>query len=229
MVSRHAPQHGQLPGRPQKSNSEGRAKPARRSFALMAQGLHWGAPPEKRNKEKPLQRKLARRGVTDSSEPAPWSRPWASAWGATPRGRTYPNMTSLIRLLKPDISTWHEDDGEVENGQLLMTQKERDRLAALKKAQNRLITQSQAAEEIGVSERQVRRMLAALTAVGRQSRASRQPGQALEPRHRRRRATTGDSSNSATLFCRGFGPNFAAIICAKNTPSPWAGRRCAGG
>jgi DNA-binding Lrp family transcriptional regulator len=43
-----------------------------------------------------------------------------------------------------------------------MTQAERDRLVCLKKAKKRLITQKQAAEEIGVSERQVRRMLKAL-------------------------------------------------------------------
>jgi transcriptional antiterminator len=40
-----------------------------------------------------------------------------------------------------------------------MTQAERDRLWALKKAQKRLITQKQAAEEIGVTERQVRRIV----------------------------------------------------------------------
>ena len=40
-----------------------------------------------------------------------------------------------------------------------MTQAERDRLVALKKAKKKLITQRQAAEEIGVTERQVRRLL----------------------------------------------------------------------
>src|SRR3954469_17938998 len=49
--------------------------------------------------------------------------------------------------------------GELETDQLLMTQKERDRLVALKKAKEKLITQGEAAAEIGVSERQVRRML----------------------------------------------------------------------
>src|SRR3954451_12680010 len=43
-----------------------------------------------------------------------------------------------------------------------MTQKERDRLVALKKAKKKLITQKQAAAEIGVSERQVRGMLRSL-------------------------------------------------------------------
>ena len=39
-----------------------------------------------------------------------------------------------------------------------MTQAERGRLVALKKAKKKLITQKQAAEEIGVTERQVRRL-----------------------------------------------------------------------
>jgi hypothetical protein len=43
--------------------------------------------------------------------------------------------------------------------QLWMTQQERDRLVALKKAKKKLIAQKQAASEIGVSERQIRRML----------------------------------------------------------------------
>jgi biotin operon repressor len=50
----------------------------------------------------------------------------------------------------------------LETDQLLMTQKERDRLVALKKAKKKLITQREAAAEMGVSERQVRRMLRSL-------------------------------------------------------------------
>jgi len=52
----------------------------------------------------------------------------------------------------------------VDKGQLLITQAERDRLVALKKAKKKLITQKQAAEEIGVTERQVRRLLRKLAA-----------------------------------------------------------------
>src|ERR1019366_109441 len=44
-------------------------------------------------------------------------------------------------------------------GQLLMTQAERDRLVALKKAKKKLITQKEAAEELGITERHVRRLL----------------------------------------------------------------------
>jgi len=47
-----------------------------------------------------------------------------------------------------------------------MTQAERDRLVALKKAKKKLITQKQAAEEIGVTERQVRRLLGKLRRKG---------------------------------------------------------------
>jgi len=43
-----------------------------------------------------------------------------------------------------------------------MRQRDRDRLVALKKARRKLITQKQAAAEMGVSERQVRRLLRAL-------------------------------------------------------------------
>jgi DNA-binding IscR family transcriptional regulator len=50
-----------------------------------------------------------------------------------------------------------------------MTQKDRDRLVALKKAQKKLITQRQAAEELGVTERQPRRVLAKLKKAGDRS------------------------------------------------------------
>ena len=47
-----------------------------------------------------------------------------------------------------------------------MTQKDRDRLVVLKKTQKKLITQRQAAEELGVTERHVRRMLVKLKKTG---------------------------------------------------------------
>jgi transposase len=47
-----------------------------------------------------------------------------------------------------------------------MTQTDRDRLVALKKAKDKRITQRQAAEEVGLSERQVRRLIAKLRVVG---------------------------------------------------------------
>jgi Trp operon repressor len=45
----------------------------------------------------------------------------------------------------------------MQEGQLLMTQAERDRLVTLKKAKKKVITQREAAEELGLSIRQVKR------------------------------------------------------------------------
>ena len=50
-----------------------------------------------------------------------------------------------------------------------MKQADRDRLVALKKAKDRKMTQRQAAEELKISERQVRRLLAKLRKVGDQA------------------------------------------------------------
>ena len=50
-----------------------------------------------------------------------------------------------------------------------MNQADRDRLVALKKARDRKMTQRQAAEELKISERQVRRLLARLRKVGDQA------------------------------------------------------------
>jgi hypothetical protein len=47
-----------------------------------------------------------------------------------------------------------------------MTQRDRDRLVALKKAKKGVITQRQAAEEIGQTERHVRRLLKQMKANG---------------------------------------------------------------
>ena len=47
-----------------------------------------------------------------------------------------------------------------------MTQADRDRLVALKKAKDKKMTQRQAAEELKISERQVRRLLAKLKKQG---------------------------------------------------------------
>jgi transposase len=50
----------------------------------------------------------------------------------------------------------------MQEGQLLMTQADRDRLVRLKKAKKKLIRQGEAAEELGMSVRQVQRLLKAL-------------------------------------------------------------------
>ena len=62
-----------------------------------------------------------------------------------------------------------------------MTQVERDRLVALKKAKKKLITQKQAAEEIGVTERQVRRLLRKLRRKGDRAVIHELRGATVEP------------------------------------------------
>src|ERR1035438_9612116 len=57
----------------------------------------------------------------------------------------------------------------MQEGQLLMTQTDRDRLVTLRKAKKKLITQREAAEELGVSIRQVKRLLYALKKRGDQA------------------------------------------------------------
>jgi predicted DNA-binding transcriptional regulator YafY len=47
-----------------------------------------------------------------------------------------------------------------------MSQRERDRLVVLRKAETKLITQRQAAQDLEVSERQIHRMLRRLKQVG---------------------------------------------------------------
>lgn len=47
-----------------------------------------------------------------------------------------------------------------------MTERDRDRLVVLKKAQKRLITQEQAGSELGITQRQVRRLLRRLKKEG---------------------------------------------------------------
>lgn len=102
----------------------------------------------------------------------------------------------------------------METDQLLMTQKERDRLVALKKAKKKLITHKQAAAEIGVSERQVRRMLRSLK--GRGDKAVVHAG-----RGRRSNRKLSDATRSKTIeilsreVYRGFGPTLAAEYLAK--------------
>ncbi len=90
-----------------------------------------------------------------------------------------------------------------------MTQAERDRLVALKKAQKKLITQKQAAEELGITERHVRRLLRAL-----KRREDKVVVHALRglPSNRKINADT-EQKAIATLsdpVYQGFGPTLAA-------------------
>ena len=109
-----------------------------------------------------------------------------------------------------------------------MTQAERDRLVALKKAKKKLITQKQAAEEIGVTERQVRRLLRKLRRKGDRAVIHELRGRASNrklPAEMERRAITVLSDP----VYRGFGPTLAAeylherhqITVSKETLRRW--------
>ena len=109
-----------------------------------------------------------------------------------------------------------------------MTQAERDRLVALKKAKKKLITQKQAAEEIGVTERQVRRLLRKLRRKGDRAVIHELRGRASNrklPAEMEQRAMTVLSDP----VYRGFGPTLAAeylhkrhqITVSKETLRQW--------
>lgn len=95
-----------------------------------------------------------------------------------------------------------------------MTQAERDRLVALKKAKMKLITQKQAAEELGITERHLRRLLRAL-----KRRSDRAVVHALRglPSNRK---VDGETQREAVAILtrpvyRGFGPTLASEYLAK--------------
>ena len=109
-----------------------------------------------------------------------------------------------------------------------MTQTERDRLVALKKAKKKLITQKQAAEEIGVTERQVRRLLRKLRRKGDQAvihELRGRPSNRRLPSELEQRAV----AVLADPLYRGFGPTLAAeylrklhqITVSKETLRQW--------
>src|ERR1700722_2393259 len=101
----------------------------------------------------------------------------------------------------------------MQEGQLLMTQADRDRLVTLRKTKKRLITQKQAAEELGVSIRHVKRLLYAL-----KKRGDKVVIQGLRGRPSNQRIATSVEEEaiqilSADLY-KGFGPTLAAEYLA---------------
>ena len=95
-----------------------------------------------------------------------------------------------------------------------MNQAERDRLVALKKAKKKLITQEQAAEEIGVTERQVRRLLGKLRRKGDRAIIHELRGRTSNrklPAEMEQRAT----KILADPVYQGFGPTLASEYLAK--------------
>jgi len=116
----------------------------------------------------------------------------------------------------------------MEKGQLLMTQTDRDRLVTLRKAKKKVITQREAAEELGLSVRQVKRLLYALKKRGDKAVIHGLRGR---PSNRRMEASVEKEAVrilSAEVY-QGFGPTLAAeylrkkhqIEASKETVRKW--------
>ena len=90
-----------------------------------------------------------------------------------------------------------------------MTQAERDRLVALKKAKKKLITQKEAAEELGITERHVRRLLREL-----KRRGDRVVAHGLRGLPSNRKIDADTEQEAVAILSqekyRGFGPTLAA-------------------
>ena len=95
-----------------------------------------------------------------------------------------------------------------------MTQAERDRLVALKKAKKKLITQKEAAAEIGITERQVRRLLRALKRRGDQAVIHALRGQTSNRKIEDSEREKAIKILSEEVY-RGFGPTLASEYLAK--------------
>src|ERR1035437_9424292 len=95
-----------------------------------------------------------------------------------------------------------------------MTQAERDRLVALKKAKKKLITQKQAADEMGITERHVRRLLRQL-----KRRGDKVVAHALRGLPSNRKISADTEQEAVTILSRpvyrGFGPTLASEYLAK--------------
>jgi biotin operon repressor len=95
-----------------------------------------------------------------------------------------------------------------------MTQAERDRLVALKKAKKKLITQKQAAEELGITERHVRRLLRQL-----KRRGDKVVAHALRGLPSNRKISADTEQEAMAILSRpvyrGFGPTLASEYLAK--------------
>ena len=116
----------------------------------------------------------------------------------------------------------------MQEGQLLMTQDERDRLATLKEAKKKLMTQREAAERLGVSVRHVKRMIHALKKRG--DKAVIHGLRGIPSKHRIDKSVEREAVKilSADVY-KGFGPTLAAeylkekhgIEASKETVRKW--------
>jgi len=116
----------------------------------------------------------------------------------------------------------------MEDGRLLMTQAERDRLVTLKKTRQRKITQEEAAQELQVTARQVRRLLTALQEKGDKSAIHGLKGQVSNCRIAEATKKKATDILSRPVY-EGFGPTLAMeylrdkhqIAVSKETVRQW--------
>ena len=109
-----------------------------------------------------------------------------------------------------------------------MTQAERDRLVALKKAKKKLITQREAAEELGLSVRPVKRLIYALKKHGDKAVVHKLRGRPSNRKIEERIELEAKQILSAPVY-KGFGPTLAAeyleskhgITASKETVRQW--------
>jgi transposase len=116
----------------------------------------------------------------------------------------------------------------MQEGQLLMTQAERDRLVALKKVKKKIITQRAAAEELGISVRQVQRLLKGLKEFGDRAVVHGSRGKPSNRRIAEKVEKAAVKILSAPVY-EGFGPTLASeyllarhgIEISKETARQW--------
>src|SRR6266404_1438658 len=117
-------------------------------------------------------------------------------------------------MCKVGMSYLRGQAGEVESGTLVMTQQDRDRLVALKKAKKKLITQRQAAEELGQTERHVRRLLVKLRKQGDAAVVHALRGQSSNRKLDEKIKTKAMAMLRQEVY-RGFGPTLASEYLAQ--------------
>ena len=110
-----------------------------------------------------------------------------------------------------------------------MTQADRDRLVTLKKAKKKLITQREAAEELGLSIRQVKRLLYAMKKHGDKAVVHGLRGQAVEPEDRRARSSGEAVKILSAPVYKGSGRRWRRSTWGRSTGSRRARRRCGSG
>src|ERR1700676_1715754 len=102
----------------------------------------------------------------------------------------------------------------MQEGQLLMTQADRDRLITLRKAKKKLITQREASEKLGLSVRQVKRLLYAL-----KKRGDKAVVHGLRGKPSKRRIDESVQKEAVKILSapvyKGFGPTLAAEYLGK--------------